>query len=281
MALTVVDQSVLALTNTICRVSVNTTDHVGTLVDPFSITARLMDLGGTVILEDTWTSLIPGTRIVRPSLGKFYVNLGDVTPNVETNSQQDLMLDWEIELVSGGSINHSVQKIKIITIRAASYLPEFKLLIDKTRKLVDTNEECFLGYTDSQLYSYLEGGLGTINAYQPTLFFSMDNYPLEQKMTLLEAGLIMGTMSQQLFAIDSDLQSYSDNGVSYVLQHQPQLAAFLNQVTQRLDKIIPMMKQCYVSSGALHVSMGPNFKLNTLMQSSPSGSLFRNMFVSG
>lgn len=195
----------------------------------------------------------------------------------ETESLGEVLFDWQVQVTQGGPISDSIQKVKVVSSRMASLLPEFKLMIDKTRKFVDVASECYLGYTNDQLVAFLEGGLGTINAYQPSVMFSMENYPLEHRQILLDAGLLVGVMSQQLYAIDTDIPNYNDQGTSFVIAHQPQLASFFNQVSQRLDKMIPMMKLFYINSGGVHVQMGPSYRLQQIMEAAPGGSLFRNL----
>ena len=186
-----------------------------------------------------------------------------------------------------GGIDSSEQQVvcenvKVITHRMKSLVPKLRLIIDKAIKLVnddDPSDPCFLGYKDSQLIHFLEDGLQIINVYQPSGVFTMDNYPFNAfEFTLIEAALMAGVMSQELFAIDTDVPSWSDQGNSFVIQHQPQLAQYLNWLSARLDKMIPQLKLRFVSSGSLHIEAGPNFRLASLVAAAPSGSLFRNTF---
>lgn len=135
--------------------------------------------------------------------------------------------------------------------------------------------------SDSQLIAFLQGGLQNINAYQPSLTLSLENFPIEFKQILIDASLITGVMSQQLYAIDTDIPNYNDQGTSFVITHQQQLAGFLNQITARLDRLIPMMKLQLIQPGTLHIQMGPSFRLQTLMSAAPQGSIFRNVFFKG
>jgi len=176
------------------------------------------------------------------------------------------------------------QVVKIITHRVFSLLQQLRLQIDKALKFVNTDPEnpTYLGYTNGQLVTYLEQGLQIINAYQPSGVFSFDNYPYTSYgFTLIEASLLAGVMSQQLFAVDTDIPNWSDQGNTFVIQHQPQLAQYLNWLSQRLDKMIPMLKLNFVSSGSLHIEAGPNYRLAQLINAAPSGALFRNVFFKG
>jgi hypothetical protein len=277
MAVISADPSVLALQNTVERIDVTIQDanvNPPVIVDPYQLKLQVVDIGGTQLFTDTW----PGsTRVQRISTGKFYIDFGDQSNNNETNVPTEWVFNWKVTLVSGGEQTNMIQKVKVISVRTASLIPDLRQIIDKSRKLVDLSNDCFLGYTDSQLVHYLEGGLNTINAYQPSLVFTMDTFPLQYKQILLDAALITGVMSQELYAIDTDIPSYSDQGTSFVITHQAQLSSFLNALVNRLDKLIPQMKMQLLQSGAMHIQAGPNYRFNTLVQSGPSGATFRGI----
>lgn len=177
------------------------------------------------------------------------------------------------------------ENVKVISHRVCSTIGRFRLLVDKAVKLVDTSDlddPCFLGYSEGQLVTYLEDGLQIINSYQPSGCFTLDNFPYGKfEFILLESALLAGVMSQTLFAVDTDIPSWNDQGNSFVIQHQPQLANYLNWLSNRLDRLIPQFKLNFVSAGSLHIEAGPNFRLAALIDAAPSGSLFRNTFFKG
>jgi hypothetical protein len=161
-------------------------------------------------------------------------------------------------------------------------IPQLRLEIDKALKLVNRKEGLFLGYTDVQLLQYFIGGLQTINAYQPSIFWSLDTYPYQLVGSILvKAALMWGVTSQTLFAIDTDVPSYSDQGQSFVINHQPALAAYLQSVTSWLDTNVPLMKLHFVRSGSVYTQMMPNFRLQFLTEAAPNGSTFRNVITAG
>jgi hypothetical protein len=158
--------------------------------------------------------------------------------------------------------------------------------IDKARKeVVDdpiTGKSCFLGYTDKDLIEYLEGGLTTWNMYEPyPTFVAIEQFPFIYHQGLIEAALLVGVASQNLFAIDSDIPNYSAQGAAFVINHQTPLAQHLNFLAQRLDKLIPIAKLKLVRSGSVHTEIAPNARLQTLINMAPGGAIFRNFFVSG
>lgn len=245
----------------------------------------ILDVGSNKeTLTYTALSLVGGAgtfTLASPTTLSHANNAAIRGPNQETANGGEWLFNWQIRMSAGAEQSNVVQKIKVITPKIASLLPELRILIDKSNKALDLDHECFLGYTDANLVGYLEGGLQNINAYQPSLTFTFDNFPLEYRQILIDAALITGVMSQELYAIDTDIPSYNDQGTSFVIAHQPQLASFLNQLTQRLDKLIPQMKLQLLQPGTLHTQMGPNFRLTQLVQAAPNGSIFRGVFFKG
>lgn len=218
------------------------------------------------------------TRIVRADTGKYYIDWGPA--DRETGNPGTLAFVWQAT-DNVGDMSTVAQTARIVTTRTLTLLPGFRKLIDKSVKLVD-DEDCFLGYTDAQLVQYLEEGLTLINAYQPyPTFQTLDQFPLSFVHVLQESALVAGVMSQTLFAIDTDIPSYADQGNSFVIDHGTKLAGFLNTISGRLDRIIPQMKLHFVRSGSLHIQAGTNFRLAQLLQASPNGAVFRNTFFRG
>jgi hypothetical protein len=238
---------------------------------------------------DTYPAVLPATtNIVKPTgtTGYYYYPFGTIISSPTTNGQTenigDYIFQWIIT-VSGQPIQTLMQNVKVIDAQTMYNIPYLRLMIDKSRKAVDATNDVFLGYTDAQLVMYMEGGLQIINGYQPEgTSFNLTNYPWQYYRHIAnEAALMAGVLSQQLFAIDTDLPNYTDQGTTFVIAHQPQLAALLNQISQRLDKAIPAMKFQFVSTGSIHIEQGPNFRLAQLLTAAPSGSLFRNLYFKG
>lgn len=346
--------NIIVLKDSQTRISVKVQDAAGTLIDPARMYLTVTDVGGNLIFNDIYPS--PSYRMVRTSVGQFYVDFGtpngmlqaqanagattlsvhNVNPETtlsfpstgtitiseglpgveetveyssltlvggtgtinlvspltkthlvssiftgpkrETTELCDYLLNWQLQLTAGDQIVSSIQKLRVISTVAASYIPDLRTIIDKAKKLVNPVEDCFLGYTDAQLYGFLELGLTNINAYQPSLIFtSLDMFPAQYRFVLIDAALISGVMSQELFAVDTDIPNYSDNGSSFVLTHQQQLASFLNATTQRLNKLVPEMKLQLLQTGTLHTQLGPNYRFNQIISAGPTGAGFRGI----
>lgn len=271
----------IALQNTQEPIDISVSDSNGVPTDATVVKLTVMNIGGNILFTDDFAD--PTTNIIKVpgQLGYYYYPLG-VLAN-QTTFVQDLLFQWTIQTATSLP-NSIIQNVEVVSARSLSLLPYFRLMIDKSRKLVDTANDVFLGYTDSQLMMYIKGGIQIINGYQPETAcgFTINNFPWDTFRHIgLETALMSGVMSQQLFAIDTDNPAYSDQGISFTISHAPQLASFLQAVCARLDKAIPLFKLQFVTTGSLHVQMGGGFGLNMLVNASPTGSIFRNMYVSG
>lgn len=279
MSLSASTPQILIIKDQVERINITVTDTTTdppVAVDPYSLSISLYNDSETQIFTSTYGT--PGTRVMRTGTGLYYVDIGNQMVNNETNEVGMKFIIWNVQLVNGGEITKNLQNLRIVSMRTLSFLPDLKLLIDKSHKLVNPAYDVYLGYTDAQLMHWIDGGLGYINAYQPSVNYELETYPYAFKQLLLESALIIGVISQTLYAVDTDIPNYNDQGTSFVIQHQPQLAAFLNQLSQRLDKQIPMMKLQHLQSGSVHTQMGPNFRLQQLINASPNGSLFRGLY---
>jgi hypothetical protein len=267
------------------RVNISVVDSsTGNEEDATALTLQVTDLADTIMYSEDFFAAVTH-RIIKPSgtIGQYYIVWGDggaapADPVGETDTPQDLLFNWSVIATTGSEEVNTTQVVKVVSASTLSLLPYFSLLIDKAVKLVDGSQQVFLGYTQAQLIQYLEGGLQTINQYQPYGFFTFETFPISQfRQILLESALLVGVMSQTLFAVDTDVPSYSDQGESFTINHQAPLAQFLNNLAQKLDKSIPAFKLHFVSTGTVKTEMGPSYRLQSVLSASPSGSLFRNL----
>lgn len=280
------EELVLCLQDTVERCQLKlTAGSPAVPVDATRIQLSLRTLGGTVLYsEDSASPPVAGSRVQHPETGTYYFPIGDQTivANTETRTARDLLIVWHIEV--GPDAENIVQGVKVVTPYVVWMIGELRRQIDKMVKLVNDDPEnpCYLGYTNKNLVEYLEGGLSSWNMYEPyPTFCTLDEFPRLYKQGLIEAAMIVGVQSQELFAIDADIPNYSAQGAAFVIQHQPQLAQFATRLAQKLDKQIPIAKLKFVRSGALHTEIAPNARLQTLINMAPNGALFRNMFISG
>jgi len=279
----------LILKNTSQRVDITVFDDQDPPepVDAESGTLRVLRLNDNVVYQESDFVGSP-QRVVNSGTGKYYIEWGDdsATANTptqtETNTARTYLFHWQFVGVSGSEQINALQTVDVVTAKSMSLLGAFRAQIDKACKEVDTDPSnlCPLGYSDGDLYRYLCGGLSLINAEQPyPTFATLDNYPMLFSQLLFDAGLIVGINAQTLFAIDTDVAQWNDQGNSWVLTHQPMLASFNNALAAQLERRVKSMKLHLVRSGVQHVQASTNYRLQTLISAAPSGSVFRNMFV--
>jgi len=274
----------LALKNTVENIPIHLVDKNGVSVDPTVLTLKLFDQYENPILQTAYTSQ-NGSFIRRTDVGQYYFPLGDTTidPNNSTAVAKEFILVWGVVL-PGGINENIVQVAKVVSVTTMRYLPRLRTIVDKAAKVVDENPDdpVFVGYTDAMLVQFLEGGLGWINAFQPyPMWATVDQFPEQHNRVLLDAAVCDALTSQELFAVDTDIPSYSDQGNTFVIDHQPKLSAILNTTWNRLVQVVPAMKRHYLHNGAVHIEIGPNFRFQALLNAAPSGSLFRNAFLGG
>jgi hypothetical protein len=266
---------------------IQVTDANGDPIDASVVSLKILNMGGEVVATDPPPG---GTLIVKPpgSIGYYYYRFGDTNLNQPFNLNQSIgqayVIQWYVQAQNAYVPSIVLQNVTTYGVRAAQNVPYLRLYIDKARKMVDPANNVFLGYTDAQCLMYMQAGMSMINAYQPEtqMGFNVENFPYDDFRHIVnEAAMGAAIMSQQMFAIDTDLPNYSDQGITFVISHQPQLAAFLNTLTARLDREIQAMKLQFVSTGSIHLVQGPNFRLATLMSAAPVGSLFRNVYFVG
>ena len=282
----------LVLRNQIERIGINVRDASGNALDITrpggTLTLTVTAMNDTVIFTDDWVNDVAGTNIQHggAGTGRYYFPYGSGVPATNLASTLgDYLFRWKVAPVAGEEVQDIIQVARVISAMTMALLPDFRLLIDKAVKTIDEDPDdpFYLGYTDAQLISYLYGGLSIINAYQPyPLWDSVEAFPLAYfKQVLLDSALVVGAQSQELFAVDTDIDQWSDQGNVFTIQHQPKLAAFIQRMEQKLDRVIPHMKRHAVASGSIRVEFGPNYRLAQLVAAAPTGALFRNIWTAG
>jgi hypothetical protein len=275
------------------RVDITVLDSNGSLVDieeaklpngdpKGELELTVTDLNNTTIYEEAYypREIPPKTRIKHGSTGAYYMTFG--TEDDETENAGTILFNWHARINDTTEDMYRTQVVEIVHPRTLALLPKFRLLIDKVVKNVQPSQNCFLGYTDGMLICFLTLGLHMLNEYEPyPMWSTLQEYPIEYHSDiLLKAALYVGLISQTLFAIDTDVPSFSDQGHSFVLQHAAPLAAFIQNLRAELDKLIPIFKLKFVNSGTIGLEVRMNAAYYTLLTSAPTGSIFRSYWLS-
>ena len=241
---------------------------------------EVTDISGLVLYSETyWPPPIPDTRrITNPSTGKYTIKWGSDT---ESSSPQPILFNWHLRQNSTSEDFYRTQVAEIVSPKTLSLLPTFRLLIDKSIKLAIPDSYCAIGYTDAQLVIYLQAGLSRINASQPYVGWqNLDAFPTGMYYEILcRAALSYALMSQTLFAIDTDIPSYSDNGIAFQITHATQLKGVMDSLNATLDRDIKEFKLHFVSSGSIISQLTLGLGFYQMLASSPPGSLFRNTYT--
>jgi len=241
---------------------------------------QITDQNNNLVLNDVYFPDPTGSsRVSKQGNGKYGLTYG--LEDGETDKTGVFLFNWHARIDDTSEDFYRTQILEVVSPRTLSLLPTFRLMIDKVVKKNLPEKYCFLGYTDGMLVMFLKLGLHMINEYEPyPMWRSLEEFPLEyNSQILIKAALYQGLTSQTLFAIDTDVPSYSDQGHSFVLQHANPLAAFVGRLSTELDKIIPIFKKKFVNSGTLGVEAQLNAAYYMLLNTSPYGTIYKNLFA--
>lgn len=249
-------------------------------VDADTLTLSVSQIGSTsgssVLVTDTYNAA--GSQIVRTATGRYQRSFGpsDDTSVPSSSRVGDYIYVWTATVA--GEVEYGTEIVRVVSAGTMRRIILLQNLLDKASKTADPDAP--IGYTPGQFSQWLDGGLQYINALPPWPSWStVDDFPFVHEQTLLEASMCVGLSGQLLFAIDTDIPNYVDNGNSFPLDHHPRLLATLQHIAGRLDQYVPKLKTQYVTSGHLHVRQGPQFRIATLVGMAPNGALFRNLFA--
>lgn len=235
--------------------------------------------GVTVYSENYFPSSINDPsqrRIIHNGIGQYYIRISPI----DITFPGTYLFNWHARYNESSDDIYRTQVIQVVSPRVLSLLPTLRLMIDKSIKRVVPESECWLGFSDGQLVLYLMQGLSYINSKPPYPVWNfLEDYPIElYSDVLIRSSLYIGIISQSMFAIDTDIPSYSDQGHSFVLQHFQPLNTMMARIGGELDKQIPDLKRKFVRSGTAMVETRLGYLWYNLIASSPSGSLFRNYY---
>ena len=288
----VMESTTLIRTNSTKFVFIQLTDVDGTPIDieetvdaagnaSGELDLQITDVNGSIIYEEYyWPRPIMGTpRITRVSTGKYQIKYGTVA--TETSNSGIVLANWHVRQNSTSDDWYKTQVIDIVTPRVLSVLPRFRLILDKSIKIVDLASYCTLGYTDAQLVIYLQSGLAHINEAQPYVMWAdLNNFPVDQYWNILgKSALMMALTSQILFSIDTDLPSFSSQGEAFMIAHSPQLKSLRDAISNELKIEIREFKLHFVQSGSISAEMRIGWSFYQMLQTAPNGAVFRNTFT--
>jgi len=230
-------------------------------------------LGGTEIYQETyWPNTQPSARrITNPATGKYLIKYG--AEGNETTQAGGVLFNWHVRENATSDDFYRTQLVEVVSPRILSILPRFRLLLDKSLKIISQVDWCTLGYSDAQLILYLQMGLSRINSAQPyPTWATLNNFPMDfHSQILLDCSLVAALESQYLFAVDTDVPSYSDQGHAFVITHSVQLKSLLDSLNARLERDIQKFKLHYINVGSVSIEMRYGLRYYANLVSSPYG----------
>lgn len=283
------DMVTLVRTNSLRQIDIQFQDDTGTLVDideTFTVAGEpkgeldleVTHISGSSLYSETYFPH-PGTgsrRITHPSTGKYQIKWG--TEGTETQYSGGILFNWHLRQNETSEDVYRTQLVEVVSPRTLSLLPRFRLALDKSLKVIVPEQWCNLGYSDSQLIVYLQMGLSRINSAQPYVGWGcLDAFPTQGYFEILiRCALLAALDSQYLFAVDTDVPSFSDQGHSFVLTHAAQIKAMRDALANELERDIREFKLHFVKSGTLGAEFRIGWAFYQMLSAAPAGSIFRN-----
>lgn len=237
--------------------------------DPGVLHVTVIDESSTTVYS---ASLALGT-LLRHSTGSYYI---EMTPSLFNTAPKRYMLTWGYSETSTSEVYYAISHLYVVSPLTYKWIPRLKLQIDKA---VKTNNYQFIGYTDAELYYFLQGGVDEINSFPPITGFIIDTYPESFGQLLINSATVVGLISQKLFAVDTDVMTYSDQGFSYNLDHFARYNSVMTELLAHIKDQMRKFKMEFSCIGSVNVQAVPFFPAAVMLKTSPRGSLFRNLFV--
>lgn len=241
--------------------------------NPGVISAEIRDAHGNPVYSG---SLLTG-EVKKEADGIFYLDSPTTTPNLTGTAPNKFMFVWQYSTSIGSEGFFAVSYLYVMSNYVYGWMPRFRLQIDKAVKLVDKE---FIGFTNGELYYYLQGGVEEINTFPPVTNFTLDGYPSEYGQLLINSATVVGLISQKLYAVDTDVTAYADQGFSYTLDHFARLNTVMTELLAHIQDQMNRFKMEFSQIGSITVQVVPYYPMSVLLKTAPRGSIFRNLFVS-
>lgn len=226
-------------------------------------------------------NIVQPTRIIRQNVGKYYYPFGLNNESAEAGLYQAI---WQYRISSDFDYETEWQLIRVIPTSLLELISDMRLIVDKSLKYIDfkTPTPTKLGYSTGMLVKYLEMGLASINYTPPSpTWVCLEQFPRQYRSLLIKAATYWALTSQYLYAVDTDIPSWSDNGLAYVKQTSPQLFQLLTSLKDDIKTDVTRFKMQFVSIGSVTLQNIFSYRFNAVLQTIPHGSRIRGGIVAG
>jgi hypothetical protein len=187
--------------------------------------------------------------------------------------------------VLSGEVQNNNLFVKSVSARHFAYAAQLRAQVDKAKKSIaddienmdrssfEPSVKFYLGVDDKHLIFHLERGVQIINIIPPYTNFTIDDFPFDQNGTvLIDAATISYLIAQGIFSIDTDVDSYSIGGNSFVINHYTKISGFLQAMMSRFDAMLIKFKQQFRSQGIVTFQWMPGgVRSARMLNAMPSG----------
>lgn len=157
-------------------------------------------------------------------------------------TQGEYTVFWSLDESETSPIQTDVQIIRVVPDLVWHYHVDLKILIDKLQKRIGSLQ----GYSDSDLFSYLQMGLDIINFYPPTTNWILSEIPLEGsrgiRAALIYAAAVHALTAQQILEIEL---SFDHGGQSVTLGYNHDYGGVLTALQEQLNKFAEAKPQIF------------------------------------
>lgn len=247
--------------------------------DPYSLRIIVTDENDVLVVQGDTNNIVQ-----KEDTGIFYIDTKGINPDPQKNGEgYDLValaskmfnLKWFWRERDGGEEFFIQSFLYVVSSKTYDWFPRLRNQIDKALKLVACAR---IGYTDANLLYYLQGGVDEINNFPPVTNFLIETWPNQFGQLLIDSATIVALTSQSLFAVDTDILNFSDQGFAFTSDHFTRLNSVIGVLASRVESALKLFKIEFASVGSIMVQVVPYYPLSVMLKTSPRGALFRNLF---
>lgn len=256
------EQTTVGLQGNEKRIKAAFVDSNGVYYDPVELNLVVYSPSQVALITETFPT---GSTIQRTSAGNYHLDF------TQTSAEGEYALQWSWRDVAGGEMFYSTQHLYVVNLSIVNLFPNLRNQIDKAQKDLG-----IFGFTESNLYFYLKGGLSEINRVPPGTALTFNTFPaLTYSQLLIDVSTFIALQSQGMCAIDTD-SNYSMQGNSFVVDHWSKISNFMAFLHARINEQLKQFKLMYLPGMSVKLERGPGFRQISLWQASPPGANFGN-----
>jgi len=174
-------------------------------------------------------------------------------PSVVSDNVGTKLLRW-----SADNGDKGFQFFVVVDVPVFWLMARLRSVLDKSFKSTSNT----WGYSDSDLFMYLVNAIGIFNTIPPLTGYSIGNLPQFLYDVIVELAQLCALEAQSIYAIDTDLPSYSDQGISISIDHFSRLQQEYGNVAARILDNVKKIKWMMGSRPKAVVMFNPERAMN-------------------